>query len=166
MKTTQIFIITVAISLNSLFAQDNKEGEFPTLEGPYMGQKPPGMVAEPFAPGIISREDWELEAVFAPGMIEFYFTIDRGAYTSYDPDNFHPTTVGFRQENNLWKKFIEFRRRGEITFSPDGNRMHMAKGYNDREGDGWSELIILDPMINREDWGIIRLSICQGHLCV
>lgn len=148
------------MSLTNLYAQENTENNssFPILEGPYMGQKPPGMVAEPFAPGIISREGWELEGVFAPGMTEFYFTIDRGAYTSYDPDNFHPTTVGFRQENNVWKKFIEFRRRGEITFSPSGNRMHMAKGYKDREGDGWSERKILDPMIDREDWGIMRLS--------
>ncbi|WP_421765470.1 hypothetical protein [Ekhidna sp.] len=132
--------------------------DFPILEGPYMGQEPPGMVAEPFAPGIISREGWELEGVFAPGMKEFYFTIDRGEYTNYNPDNFHPTVVGFRQENNVWIKYIEFPRRGEITFSPNGSRMHMAKGYKDRIGDSWSERKSLGTMFDREDWGIMRLS--------
>jgi Tol biopolymer transport system component len=124
---------------------------FPKLEGPYMGQKPPGIVAEPFAPGIISKEGWEIEGVFAPGMNEFYFT------TSHK-EPFSPTVIGFRQENNVWKKYTEFKRRGEITFSPDGKRMHMSKGYKDRVGDGWSERKSLGPMFDREDWGIMRLT--------
>lgn len=127
---------------------------FPVLEGPYMGQTPPGMVAEPFAPGIISKEGWELEGVFAPGMKEFYYTING----SKEPEGFSPTVIGFRQANNVWKKYIEFRRRGEIVLSPDGNRMHMAEGYTDRVGDGWSERKSLGPMFEREDWGIMRLS--------
>jgi hypothetical protein len=109
------------------------------------------MTAEPFAPGIISKEGWELEGVFAPGMKEFYFTTVGGKYT-------RPTVIGFRQENNVWKKYIEFTRNGETAFSPDGTRMHMAKGYKDRIGDGWSERKSLGPMFDREDWGIMRLS--------
>lgn len=128
--------------------------EFPVLEGPYMGQSPPGMMAEPFAPGIISKEGWELEGVFSPGMNEFYFTLDGGK----DTEDFKPTVIGFRQENNIWKKYIEFRRNGETVFSPDGKRMHMAEGYKDRVGDGWSERKSLGPMFEREDWGIMRLS--------
>ena len=125
--------------------------DFPVLEGPYMGQPGPGMKAEVFAPGIISTEAWELEAVFAPGMHEFYFTTRGGKYTA-------PTVVGFRQENNIWKKFIEFTRDGEVTFSPDGKRMHMAEGYKERVGSGWSERMSLGSMFEREDWGIMRLS--------
>lgn len=63
----------------------------PVLEGPYLGQNPPGMMAEPFAPGIISTEGWELEGVFAPGMKEFYFTTAGGKYILFnrgmDDDN-------------------------------------------------------------------------------
>ena len=36
--------------------------------------------------------------------------------------------------------------------------MHMAKGYKDRIGDGWSERKSLGPMFDRKDWGIMRLS--------
>ncbi|TDF39265.1 hypothetical protein EYS14_07000 [Alteromonadaceae bacterium M269] len=125
--------------------------EFPPLEGPYMGQKPPGLVAEPFAPGIISKEGWQIQGVFAPGMQEFYFTTDSGKDTPI-------IVIGFREQNGVWKKYTEFRRNGEITFSPDGNRMHMAKGYKDREGDSWSERQSLGPMFDREDWGIMRLT--------
>jgi len=136
-----IFVLTMS---NKSFSQD----KFPTLEGPYMGQKPPGMVAEPFALGIISNKGWDLEGVFAPVMKEFYFTTK----------NTSPTVIGFRQENNIWKKYIEFPRCGEITFSPDGERMHMAKEYKDRIGNGWSERKRLGPMFDRKDWYIMRLS--------
>lgn len=152
MKRFYIFIaIFSALTMNSqTYAQD----EFPILKGPYMGQKTPGMMAEPFAPGIISKDGWELEGVFAPGMKEFYFTLDRAT----EDKKFRPTVIGFRQQNNTWKKFTEFLRRGEVSISPDGQRMHMAKGYKERVGDGWSERKSLGPMFDRKDWGIMRLS--------
>ncbi|MEO1049368.1 MAG: DUF5050 domain-containing protein [Bacteroidota bacterium] len=131
--------------------RSDNQFNFPLLEGPYMGQQPPGMVAEPFAPGIISTDGWEVEGVFAPGMKEFYFT------TSVD-EPFSPMVIGFRMENNVWKKYTEYKRRGETAFSPDGSRMHMAKGYKDRVGDGWSERKSLGPIFDRKDWGIMRLT--------
>ena len=131
-------------------------GQFPALEGPLMGQTPPGTVAEPFAPGIISKDGWELEGVFAPGMEEFYFTT-RG------DESARPTVIGFRQEADVWTKYTEFTRDGEVSFSPDGMRMHMADGYKDRVGNGWSDRKSHGPMFEREDWGIMRLtSSAQG----
>ena len=128
-----------------------QQPEFPELKGPYMGQTPPGLTAEPFAPGIISKQGWEIEGVFAPGMKEFYFTTRGG-------ERKRPTVIGFRQENNIWRKFTEFTRDGEVSFSPDGRRMHTAEGYHDRVGKNWSERKGLGPMFEREDWGIMRLS--------
>mgnify|MGYP003385109762 CR=1 FL=1 len=140
--------ITLLLSVLTISSKSYSQDELPILEGPLMGQKPPGLVAEPFAPGIISKEGWELEGIFAPGMKEFYFTSNRKK----------ATVTGFRQQNNVWKQYIEFPRTGEIVFSPDGKRMHMAKGYKDRVGDGWSERKSLGPMFDRKDWGIMRLS--------
>ncbi|WP_323756030.1 alpha/beta hydrolase-fold protein [Roseivirga sp.] len=128
-----------------------KDGDYPVLEGPYFGQKPPGIIAEPFAPGIVSKEGWEIEGVFAPSMKEFYFVTRSSKETPI-------TVIGFRQQDNTWKKYIEFPRRGEISFSPDGSRMHMAEGYKDRKGEGWSERKSLGPMFDRDDWGIMRLT--------
>jgi len=108
-------------------------------------------VAEPFAPGIISKDGWELEGVFAPGMNKFYFTTNSGKDTP-------AIVIGFQMQNNVWKKHTEFKRKGELTFSPDGTPMHMAKGYKERMGDVWSERKSLGPMFNRKDWGIMRLS--------
>ena len=62
----------VCVSIGLLFSVmavsggSHAQGEFPVLEGPYMGQNPPGKTAEVFAPGVISTEGWELEAIFAP----------------------------------------------------------------------------------------------------
>ncbi len=149
----KMITLLIMLSLAGLLVIDNTRAndEFPTLTGPYMGQKTPGLVAEPFAPGIISREGWELEGSFAPGMKEFY-------YTTNDGEGTRPMVLGFRQENNVWRKYIEFPRKGEVAISPDGMRMHMAKGYKDRVGDGWSKRKSLGPMFDRDDWGIMRLS--------
>ncbi len=147
-------VYTMAVMLFSTLTMSHKadgQNEFPVLEGPYMGQTPPGLVAEPFAPGVISRDGWEIEGVFAPGMKEFYFTTMGG-------ERKRPTVIGFRQQDKVWKKFVEFKRKGEITFSPDGKRMHMADGYRDRQGDAWSERKSLGPMFDREELGIMRLS--------
>ncbi len=152
---TVIFSLIVMLTMSSKsYSQD----DFPILKGPYMGQKPPGLVAEPFAPGIISTGGWEVEGLFAPGMKEFYVTINSNEYTSSPDKKFRPTVIGYRQENNIWTKYLEFPRNGEIVISPDGKRMHMAKGYKDRIGDGWSERKSLGPMFDRKDWGIMRLS--------
>ena len=146
----------IGLVFSALAATSVSHGrDFPELEGPYMGQPGPGMKAEVFAPGIISTAAWELEAVFAPGMREFYFTTKGGKYTA-------PTVIGFRQEDNVWKKHIEFSRDGEVTFSPDGKRMHMAEGYKERVGSGWSERKSLGPMFEREDWGVMRLSASES----
>lgn len=93
-----LIVVALMISGNS-YSQD----EFPILKGPYMGQETPGMVAESFAPGIISKKSWDGEGIFAPGMKEFYFTKKGGKYTDR-------TVIDFRQENNIWMKYLEFPR--------------------------------------------------------
>ncbi len=142
-------LATLALALLSLSCQHLPNPQ--TLQGPYLGQSLPGDTAQPFAPGIISTDGWELEGAFAPGMREFYYTTRAGADQA-------PTVIGYRQEDAGWARFIEFRRVGEVTFSPSGQRMHMAEGYRERSGDGWSERRSLGPMFDRADWGIMRLS--------
>jgi hypothetical protein len=47
--------------------------EFPRLQGPYLGQKPPGMTPETFAPGIISTGEEEGSSGFARNGTVFLF---------------------------------------------------------------------------------------------
>jgi hypothetical protein len=46
---------------------------FPRLEGPYLGQKPPGMTPQPFAPGIVTTDGEEGSTGFARGGTVFLF---------------------------------------------------------------------------------------------
>lgn len=136
--------LTTLLAIN-VYGQSNSL----KLEGPYMGQTPPGLVAEPFAPGIISKAGWQLEGVFSPDLNEFYYT---------SRINKVITVTGYRQENNVWQQFTQFKRRGEVSFTPDGKRMLMAKGYKERVGNEWSKRKSLGPQIDKKEWGIMRLS--------
>lgn len=63
-----VLIIVLGISL----AQEKSE-EFPILKGPYLGQKPPGVSPEIFAPGIISIDIMNHSTpVFSPDGKEVY----------------------------------------------------------------------------------------------
>ncbi|MCP4724762.1 MAG: hypothetical protein GY863_06985 [bacterium] len=46
------------------------------LSGPYLGQDPPGMTAELFAPGLLSTEVNEFNAAFTPSGDAVYFTVN------------------------------------------------------------------------------------------
>ncbi len=73
MKNKIIYVgilIAIVIAFNIHAQQD----EFPVLIGPYLGQKPPGMTPEIFAPGIVSSSGaTEYGIAFAPDGKEFYF---------------------------------------------------------------------------------------------
>lgn len=68
-RTTFLFCcLLLAGSLRS------QQGDFPKLTGPYLGQKPPGMTPEIFAPGIVSTADnREFSGTFSPDGKEYYF---------------------------------------------------------------------------------------------
>jgi len=71
--------------------------EWPTLKGPYLGQKPPGMTPEVFAPGIISLDgERELNSVFSPDGRTFMFSRTvNGAFKMY---------FSTQDESGVWSK--------------------------------------------------------------
>lgn len=141
-----------------LSSNSQTPNEYPALEGPYMGQEPPGKTAEVFAPGVISTDGWELQGVFAPGMKEFYYVTDSGKHERPTIRELEPTIFGFRFDNNRWHKFTEMPRTGEPFITADGQTMHLAKGRRARTASGWSDVESLGPMFERDDWGIMRLT--------
>lgn len=132
MKATNLLILTIAISLNAVFAQDN--ADFRDLEGPYLGQNPPGLSPEPFAPGIVSTEEYfEDYGVFTPDMKEFYFRRYGGKYEKR-------TLFVIRYDNQTWgKETVVPIGRGPSFFSEDGNIMYSGNKYLERTNAGWSE---------------------------
>jgi len=124
--------------------------KFPVLEGPYVGQKPPGLTPEVFAPAIASTEHRDWGGSFTPDMKEYYFS-------RRNNESGKSTTVVFKYENNRWHETVLGPRFG-VTVSPDGKTMHVGKQFRKRTDDGWSGLKSLGPMFDREDWGIMRLT--------
>ena len=143
MKTTKLLILTIVISLNTVFAQKNIESDssFPLLEGPYLGQKPPGLIPEFF-----NSDTW---GVFTPDLKEFYSLRFPGRKA---------TLLVTQYKNNRWSESIVAQGEGveEPTISPDGKIMYMANKYMERMDTGWSELKSLGALF--EDIPIMRLS--------
>ena len=78
-KAHTILIFAGILSLQACTAkkQETKDSDVPTIENPYLGQKPPGMTPIQFAPGLVSTEIYEYDGAFTPDMKSFYF-IRRG----------------------------------------------------------------------------------------
>lgn len=71
MKKITIIGILAVFAVLSISAQQR---EFPTLAGPYLGQTPPGMKPEIFAPGIVSTDKHEFSITVSPEGDEIFFS--------------------------------------------------------------------------------------------
>lgn len=134
-----IVVITGHDGEDSIMTQVSKvilpaftKDESPLLEGPYLGQNPPGTTAKVFAPGIVSTPLYELFSAFTPDMKEFYFV-------RYDKDD-KPFMIAYKYQNDQWQKFITGPRVGEPFISPDGRTMYLGNRYMELTNSGWSEI--------------------------
>jgi len=158
MNRIYIFI-ALLLSVIAMSSKCYSLDEFTVLEGPYFGQKPPGLTPEIFAPGIVSVDGiYEGDVTFSPDLDEMYFspTINGHSYVYFS-----------KLENKKWTepKKANFTK-GKISdeFSPfvsfSGNRIYFATydptaplkvWYVNRLDNSWSDAILLDSPINNED---------------
>jgi len=103
------------------------------VKTPYLGQKLPGLVPQPFAPGMVTSENWEYGGVFTPDLKEFYFIREV-------PGNEKQEFVVFEFKNEQWEESVISNRVGQPYISPDGQTMHLGKRYKQRTLSGWSEI--------------------------
>ncbi len=135
----------------------NRDKDFGQLSGAYLGQKPPGLIPEVFAPSIISTEKEELNSVFSSDGKEFFFVRIEG-------------DVGIiyysKEINGQWIKpekmsFSAGADYVDINFSPDGQRLYFCSNrpskssvgemdiwYCERKGNLWSEPINVGLPVN------------------
>lgn len=114
-----------------------------------IGQKPPGLTPELFAPGLVSTDNLEIEGVFAPGMTEFYFV----RQVSGDV----PKIFTFQYKDGGWQESIFGPRTGEVFISVDGKTMYLGNEYRERTESGWSEQKSLGAPF--KDIPIMRLTV-------
>jgi Tol biopolymer transport system component len=149
--------LAVFIIIAGILFSNEENSKFPILKGPYLGQKPPGMIPEIFAPGIVSTEKTEMNSVFSPNGKEFFFARRDGK-----------TLVMYfsRKSNGRWTKpeafpYCEGIFNGDMSYSPDGRRLYYCSDrktddylgsldiwYCERTESGWSEPVHLGPTVN------------------
>ncbi len=152
-KTYTILLLVGILSLQSCDTkkQQTKSDDIHTIENPYLGQKPPGLTPELFAPNIIKTAHREAEAAFSPDLKEFYFRRRGGKYKNN-------TLVVIQNKDNQWVESLVPPRAGEPFISPDGKILYLGKKYRERTNAGWSAVKSLGPMFDNKDLGIMRLT--------
>ncbi|MFC2096454.1 TolB family protein [Bacteroidota bacterium] len=182
MKNTRKFVfifLTLIVFVIHTFAQQktNDKSIFPILTGPYLGQKPPGLTPEIFAPDFISTNltDWTL--TFMPDGREAYYTVQ--GLNNYN----HLVCV--KEKNGAWKEpeFASFttpKHHADPFITSDGKKMFFWSNRPPKEGDAptnnsdiwmverinnaWGIPIRLDSIINTDHWQIFPTVSKKGNL--
>ena len=135
--------LVVIIFLNACDTKksNTKENNSSTIGSSYLGQKPPGLIPEPFAPGLVTTKGWEYCGGFTPDLKEFYFLREVGETEEDKKTEF----VVIQNNNSQWQDSVISPRVGTPFISPDGKTMHLGRRYKERTNNGeWSEIKELD----------------------
>ena len=151
-----ISMLAMALCLTACNTKkQTKENDVPTIENPYLGQKPPGITPIAFAPRLVSTEIYEYASAFTPDMKAFYF-VRRGE------ENIKSTFYEYKynETNKTWEKSVVASPWiGRPVIAPDGKIMHLGDRYLKRTNAGWSELQNLEPpIVSNDSMYIMRLS--------
>ena len=150
MKNFSLFLLLIFISAcNSGKKEKTTQSNLLKSEEIYLGQKPPGLTPELFAPDIIKTDFRQAAGVFSPDLKEFYFRRRGGKYKSN-------ALVVVKYEDNKWTESLIETRAGEPFISLDGKIMHLGKNYRERTTTGWSEKKSLGEPFN--SFRIMRLT--------
>lgn len=100
------------------------------LKGPYLGQNPPGIAPEVFAPGIISTEANERCS---------YFSKDGQFYLFARGGSVEPGIFIIEQKKGIWNEpylasFSAGSHDWDFTLTPDGNTVYIASGRPHKKG--------------------------------
>ncbi len=153
-------------------AQDKVLEKAGLRQGPWLGQSLPGKDAVPFAPGLVSSEEIELNSVFSPDGTEFYFC-------RIGPIG--PVVYRTIRANGFWTPPEPFIPGGiDITLSPDGQRMYYCSRYphpgdqkvkadhdiwvRERNNDGWGPARPLAAELNSEQDEFYPMATSSGNL--
>lgn len=155
-----LFLCLVAATI--LFS---RQADVTDLTGPYLGQKPPGLAPEIFAPGIVSKEGHQAKLFFSPDGSE-------AVYDERDPVSNTSRFVWIRSTRGVWAEpiIIPFSAEyinNEPCLSPDGKRLVFVSNrpsvpggeagrapdlwMSERTEDGWGEPLKLGPAVNTPD---------------
>ena len=152
-----VFVTVLNFFKGTFWAQE-KTVDCSVLQGPYLGQKPPGMKPELFAPELFDAEHgYHFPVIFSPDLTEaFWKPMERGnnglLYSKMLKGSWTlPQRIDFGLEKGI----------GDACFSPDGNKLFFLSfqapnvgdiereriWFVERSGSGWSEPQVIDEVI-------------------
>lgn len=141
-----ILLFSILVISGQCFGQEKHSA----MQGIYLGQTPPGLTPELFAPELIKTEHREAAAAFSPDLKEFYFRRRGGEYEKN-------TLVVMRYIDGQWIESVVPPRAGQPFISFDGNTLHLGNKYRNRTSAGWSEVKSLGAPF--EALRIMRLTV-------
>ncbi len=177
MRRIALLLVITIVVLSPVSAYP-RYGNWPELVGPYLGQEPPGMTAEVFAPGVVSTDGSEINSVFSPDGSEFYFTtwepetgtrilVSRrvdGFWKMPQPASFStdPSDVDPAMSQDGQRLFFSTRRPrpGEVLRRESGFDMWYVR----RERSGWGEAQFLGSVVNSGRSQVYATSTRNGGL--
>ena len=157
----KVILLSLFIFLLFISSSCSRHRDFTKLKGPYLGQKPPGMTPEIFAPGIISKGYSEYAIAFTPDGKELYLWLGEN----------RPCCVilWMKEEYDRWSplevcpfsgRYVDMK----FSISPDGNKFLFSSNrprkvngkpldnlniwYMKRIQNRWSEPRCYGPTIN------------------
>jgi Tol biopolymer transport system component len=162
MMKTKVSLIGIVILISAFVWSVAQNEKFPILKGEYLGQKPPGIKPEVFAPGIVSTTQGEFNAAFSPDGKEFYFSVN-------EPSG-RETMKFMTRKDNQWTPpqavpFVSPQNDCDPLFSFDGQRLYFISTrpkkekagssdwniwYVERTDADWSEPINIGPPVNSD----------------
>jgi Tol biopolymer transport system component len=153
MNKRKVFIIIIFVLTSFVFSKEPGGGEFPesiVLKGKYLGQNKPGLIPEIFAPGVVSTEKNELNALFSPDGKEFYFCISSAPYQY--------RIMVMKRENNRWTlpRKVSFSKRYSHVdpfYSFDGERLYFVANRPLKKGGETKDFDIWFVEKSGPDWG-------------
>jgi len=145
-----IFLCLSALHFSGAsFSQDQTQ----TINGPYLGQTPPGSMPELFAPELIQTDHREAEAAFTPDLKEFYFRRRGGEYKKN-------TLVVMQYKDDQWVESIVPPRAGEPFVSLDNQTLYLGNKYRERTQSGWSDVKSLESPF--KNLPIMRITVSSN----
>jgi hypothetical protein len=158
------FILAILFLFNSC----SQQNDVPLLQGPYLGQEPPGMTAELFDPGVFNEgeflgcsgflndgnvfvfgsmkpnSDWRLRPVYVMGIENGRWSMPQIApFSEYSPYNF---TVG-PDDQTLYFTTLKSPDKTTHMFGEQANIWAVTL-----EMDGWTEPVMMGRSINTEQY--------------
>ena len=152
-KRSHYFVLIILFCVIGISQAQEKVTNFPVLKGPYLGQTPPGMTPEIFAPGIVSTGYLEQFAYFTPDGKELYYLLREAPFT---------VILVMKEENGFWTKpkVAPFSGKyfAKFCLSADGNKIVLTSSQP-ASGSGAPTDILTTWIVERTQngWGEPKL---------